>query len=155
MCRNSRLIEKIKWRIMALTKNLFLLNLCTHKNVLLIHNTSIAFESKCGMSNVKHLVPFFSSTLKWLIPIVIHFSAIHNWILTVLFTPLYKIQLVLPWKILMTLSKMVTFVLCPSNETCYNGLMKKKKSSICFPAILDLDGRFSCLSSNFVLFFLG
>ena len=47
---------------------------------------------------------------------------------------------------------MVTFVFCPSNETCYNGLMKTKKSSICFPAILDLDGQFSCLSSNFVIF---
>ena len=37
---------------------------------------------------------------------------------------------------------------------------KKEVISICFPAILDLDGQFTCLSSNFVsylsfLFFFG
>ena len=30
---------------------------------------------------------------------------------------------------------------------------KKEVISICFPAILDLDGQFTCLSSNFVSYF--
>ena len=102
---------------------------------------------------------FSSSNSSWDIHIVIRSRTILEENLLIFVKTFYKLQIVLPsiiFKMLSTSDVSDSFL--PS-VTCYNHNVlqwvdeRNEMLSISFPAILDLDGAYSCIPPNFVSFF--